>query len=80
VGLRRTTADQKNTGGTPAPLGGGYGDKEPHLYVSAKRTHFVFAYFFLYQLILQELMSFAGAFANGFVLGKRTQFQGVIEG
>src|ERR1017187_9617220 len=44
------------------------------LYVSAKRTHFDFAEFLLYHFYLQRLMPFAGAFANGFVLGKRTHF------
>ena len=39
---------------------------------STKRTHFIFAYFSVYQFYLQELVSFADAFANGFVLEKRT--------
>ena len=41
---------------------------------SAKRTHFVFADFSLYHFVLQKLMPFAAAFANGFVLEKRTHF------
>src|ERR1017187_1259230 len=44
---------------------------------STKRTHFVFAYFLVYHISLQEFTSFAGAFANGFVLEKRTHFRGV---
>src|ERR1017187_55624 len=43
---------------------------------STKRTHFVFAYFLVYHISLQEFTSFAGAFANGFVLEKRTHFWG----
>ena len=47
------------------------------IYDSAKRTHFIFAEFLLYRSCSQKLMTFAGAFANGFVLEKRTQFGGV---
>jgi hypothetical protein len=45
---------------------------------STKRTHFNFAKFSLYRFYIQKLMPFAGVFANGFVLGKRTQFGGSI--
>ena len=47
------------------------------IYDSAKRTHFIFAEFLLYRAYSQKLMNFAGAFANGFVLEKRTHFGGV---
>src|ERR1035437_928325 len=47
------------------------------LYVSAKRTHFIFVEFLIHHFYLQILMLFAGAFANGFVLGKRTHFRGI---
>jgi hypothetical protein len=50
------------------------------LYVSAKRTHFVFADFFMYRSYLQKLMSFAATFANGFVLEKRTHLGQFYEG
>jgi hypothetical protein len=50
------------------------------IYVSAKRTHFIFEYFSLYYTYLQRLMPFAAAFANGFVLEKRTHFSGVYGG
>jgi hypothetical protein len=36
--------------------------------VSAKRTHFIFADFLMYQDYFQQLMKFAEAFANGLVL------------
>ena len=38
------------------------------LYVSAKRTHFDFDHFPIYEAYRQELTSFAERFANGFVL------------
>ena len=47
---------------------------------STKRTHFIFADFFPYQLYLQELLLFAGAFANGFVLEKRTHLGRIFYG
>ena len=40
--------------------------------ISTKRTHFSFDAFFTYCQYQQVLMTFAGAFANGFVLEKRT--------
>ena len=46
------------------------------LYVSAKRTHFIFARFSTYLFHIQNLMSFAAAFANGFVWVKRNHFGG----
>ena len=45
---------------------------------SAKRTHFIFVVFAMYQLCWQRLMLFAVGFANGFVLEKRTHFGGVF--
>src|SRR5260221_9459918 len=45
-------------------------DKTP-LYVSAKRTHFIFRDLFMYRGYLQQLVIFAEAFANGFVREKR---------
>ena len=47
---------------------------------SAKRTHFIFAYFSMYPFYLQKLMPFAEALANGFVFEKRTHFGGVNRG
>src|ERR1017187_9509387 len=48
--------------------------REGPIYVSAKRTHLIFAIFSMYRVYLQKLTSFAAAFANGFVRGKRTHF------
>ena len=45
---------------------------------STKRTHFIFAEFSLYRFCLQNLMSFAESFANGFVLEKRTHLGRVL--
>ena len=64
---------EKNTGGTPALLRGRGLRKTC---VSAKRTHFIPVTFSVYHLYLQKLMPFATAFANGFVLEKRTHFRG----
>jgi hypothetical protein len=50
------------------------------IYVSAKRTHFIFEEFLMYHMYLEKLMPFAAAFANGFVLGKRTHLEGVLVG
>ena len=47
---------------------------------STKRTHFVFAKLQMYQFYSQILMPFAAAFANGFVLEKRTHFEVVLTG
>jgi hypothetical protein len=41
----------------------------------AKRTHFEFDDFFMYFRYSQVLRTFAEAFANGFVLEKRTHFK-----
>ena len=43
---------------------------------STKRTHFLFADFLMYRISIQKLIFFAEAFANGFVLEKRTHFEG----
>ena len=43
---------------------------------STKRTHFLFADFLMDRISIQKLMFFAEAFANGFVLEKRTHFGG----
>ena len=50
------------------------------IYVSAKRTQIIFAHFSMYHFYLQKLMPFATAFANGFVLEKRTQNRGLFVG
>src|SRR6266404_1592233 len=50
------------------------------IYVSAKRTQFIFAVFSMYHFCLQKLMPFAAAFANGFVSEKRTQIQVCLVG
>src|ERR1035438_7605020 len=47
------------------------------LYVFAKRTHFIFGQMAVYSPLFQVLMHFTEAFANGFVLRKRTHFEGV---
>jgi len=44
------------------------------VYVSAKRTHFVFDQFVMDHYYPEILMPFAAAFANGFVYEKRTHF------
>src|ERR1017187_6557526 len=46
---------------------------------STKRTHFIFAYYSMYHIQLQTIISFAEAFANGFVSEKRTHFLGSYE-
>src|ERR1039457_5394953 len=80
---RSTLKRIRYMGGTPAPLSArngrdarstwGDGATQAHQTChSTKRTHFIFAYFSLYHAYFQQLMPFAGAFANGFVLGKRT--------
>jgi|ERR1017187_8552323 hypothetical protein len=48
--------------------------REGPIYVSAKRTHFIFVFSSMYHIYLQIFMPFAAAFANGFVHGKRTHF------
>ena len=62
------------TGGTPAPLSAEAAHQVCH---SAKRTHFSFSLFTVYQSNVQALVSFARAFANGFVLEKRTHLEGI---
>ena len=52
----------------------GYGAKE--MCQITKRTHFVFYQLSMERFYLQELVSFADAFANGFVLEKRSHFLG----
>src|ERR1035437_5308411 len=47
---------------------------------STKRTHFIYATFSMYHICVQKLMSFAAAFANGFVLVKRTHFRVSMRG
>jgi hypothetical protein len=77
-----STRRRKDTGGTPAPLRGESAFAKASarhtgpIYVSAKRTHFIFEHFLMYQIYLQELMQFAEGFANGFVLEKRTDLEG----
>ena len=52
----------------------GYGEKEMcHI---TKLTHFVFYQLSMERFYLQELVSFADAFANGFVLEKRSHLGG----
>ena len=43
---------------------------------TAKRTHFIFYQLSMEGLCLEGLVVFAGAFANGFVLGKRSHWEG----
>ena len=45
-----------------------------------KRTHFEFEDFFMYLRYSQTLVTFAEAFANGFVLEKRTHFEALGRG
>jgi len=69
-GERRTTICHESRAGRPRH----YRKETCHF---AKRTHFVFEEFLLYRLCSKELMPFAVAFANGFVLEKRTHLEGV---
>ena len=45
---------------------------------STKRTHFEFDDFFMYFRYSQALMTFEEAFANGFVLEKRTHLEALV--
>ncbi len=52
----------------------------PQMCHTTKRTHFIFWDFRVHYIYLYGLMKVAVAFANGFVLEKRTQFGTVIDG
>jgi hypothetical protein len=50
------------------------------IYVSAKRTQFIFAYLSMYHNYLQQLVMFALEFANGFVSENEPIFEGIFGG
>jgi hypothetical protein len=50
------------------------------IYVSAKRTQFIFAILPMYHIYLQKLRAIMRSFLNWVRFPKRTQFEGVYEG
>ena len=80
MSLSNRDAEQVTAGPCSTPAATAEGGRAKEMCHSTKRTHFISAYFSVYQFYLKALTRFAAAFANGFVLEKRTHLEGISEG